>query len=534
MNSRMTVGKKLALIGAFLITLTVTLGVSTLIGLAGFNKIVTSLAGDSLAGVSECSKVEAALLELRGDAWKHIASADPKTIAEMDQQIQKLKEQINAGLADVEKAIFQDEERQINLKIKPALERYYQAWDGVAVISRTGNNADATKKYMAEANTAYITAKEAIDLETEFNRKSGAVNTAAAASTGARMKWLTWLILIISVVAGSGIFYFVVRNINQVLNRTVSELAEGAEQITSASSQVASSSQSLAQGASEQAASLEETAASSQEITSMTRKNAENSKSAASMMSEVDRNIAQGNQTLGQMVTSMREITSSSDKISKIIKVIDEIAFQTNILALNAAVEAARAGEAGMGFAVVADEVRNLAQRSAQAAKDTAALIEESIAKSNEGSTKLQQVTGVIQAITESATKVKTLVDEVSLGSQEQARGIEQISKAIAQMDQVTQSTAANAEESASASEEMSAQAEALNHIVVQLRSLIGGNGTGTESRQPVRRAASKPVTNSLANLKSAVSRRDSKPLEVPVPAGEYSEFPMEDNFTEM
>jgi methyl-accepting chemotaxis protein len=165
------------------------------------------------------------------------------------------------------------------------------------------------------------------------------------------------------------------------------------------------------------------------------------------MMVEVDRRVAEGNQTIEEMLVSMREITSSSDKISKNIKVIDEIAFQTNILALNAAVEAARAGEAGMGFAVVADEVRNLAQRSAQAAKDTAALIEESISKSNEGSAKLQRVTVVIRTITESEAKVKTVVDEVSPDSQEQARGIEQISKAIAQMDQVTQSTAANAEE---------------------------------------------------------------------------------------
>ena len=534
MNSRMTVGKKLTLIGAFLIVLTITLGVSTLVGLAGFNKIVKSLAEDSLAGVSECSKVESDLLELRGDAWKHIASSDPKTIVEMDQQIQKLKEQISAGLAGVEKAIFADEERQINQKIKPALERYYRAWDDVAAISRTGNNELATKKYMAEADGPFREVKQAIEAETEFNRKSGAVNTAAASSTGARMQWLTWLVLIISVVAGSGIFYFVVRGINLVLHRTVSELAEGAEQITSASSQVASSSQSLAQGASEQAASLEETSASSEEITSMTRKNAENSQSAAAMMGEVDRSITEGNRTVEQMVTSMREITSSSDKISKIIKVIDEIAFQTNILALNAAVEAARAGEAGMGFAVVADEVRNLAQRSAQAAKDTAALIEESISKSNEGSTKLQQVTKVIQAITESATKVKTLVDEVNLGSQEQARGIEQISKAIAQMDQVTQSTAANAEESASASEEMSAQAEALGHIVVQLRSLVGGDGTGTETRQPVRRTGSKPIAKSLAALKSAVGQRVNKPVPGAVPAGSHSDFPMEDNFTEM
>ena len=154
----------------------------------------------------------------------------------------------------------------------------------------------------------------------------------------------------------------------------------------------------------------------------------------------------------------MREITSSSDKISKIIKVIDEIAFQTNILALNAAVEAARAGEAGMGFAVVADEVRNLAQRSAQAAKDTAALIAESIAKSGEGSAKLQRVTEVIQAITVSSSQVKTLVDEVNVGSQEQARGIDQISRAVSEMDRVTQNAASGAKGSAASSRELQAR----------------------------------------------------------------------------
>jgi methyl-accepting chemotaxis protein len=189
----------------------------------------------------------------------------------------------------------------------------------------------------------------------------------------------------------------------------------------------------------------------------------------------VDQRVSEGNRTLVEMVESMQQITGSSDKISKIIKVIDEIAFQTNILALNAAVEAARAGEAGMGFAVVADEVRNLAQRSAQAAKDTAGLIEESIARSNEGSRRLDHVTQVIRTITESAAKVRTLVDEVNLGSQEQARGIAAISKSISQMDSVTQANAATAEQSASASEELSAQAEALENIARDLRTLVGG-----------------------------------------------------------
>ena len=333
--------------------------------------------------------------------------------------------------------------------------------------------------------------------------------------------------------------FWTVRQVNQTLYRAAEELSEGTEQITSAASQVASSSQSLAQGASEQAASLEETSASSQEITSMTRKNAENSQSAADVMSAVDQHVKNGNRTLEQMVVSMAEINASSDKISKIIKVIDEIAFQTNILALNAAVEAARAGEAGMGFAVVADEVRNLAQRSAQAAKDTAGLIEESIAKSNEGSGKLQQVTEVIRAITDSSSKVKTLVDEVNLGSQEQARGIDQIAKAVSQMDQVTQSTAANAEESASASEELSAQAEALNQVVLQLQALVGGDSepgaVASLHRRPV--PATPPHKRSLNALKAAVARPKTKaPAGSAVAAGrpDRSSFPPEDSFTEM
>ena len=180
------------------------------------------------------------------------------------------------------------------------------------------------------------------------------------------------------------------------------------------------------------------------------------------------------------MLGSMNSINESSAKISKIIKVIDEIAFQTNILALNAAVEAARAGNAGMGFAVVADEVRNLAQRSAQAAKDTAELIEDSIQRSTEGSSKLNEVADAIRKITGNAESVRTLVTEVSLGSQEQARGIDQIAKAITQMEQVTQQVAANAEESAASSEELSSQAESLDRVVARLTSMVGGGGDAT------------------------------------------------------
>ena len=222
----------------------------------------------------------------------------------------------------------------------------------------------------------------------------------------------------------------------------------------------------------------------------MARKNTDHSRTAAEVVSRSQQSFVEANQALEQLVAAMSEVTASSEKISKIIKMIDEISFQTNILALNAAVEAARAGEAGMGFAVVADEVRNLAQRCAQAAKDTAALIEESVANSSEGKYKVDHVAGMVRTIAEQLGSVKRLVDEVDGGSQEQARGIEQISRAILQMEQVTQSTAARAEEGSSAAEELAAQSDALNTVVERLSAMVGtgnsGPGRGTRAmRRP-------------------------------------------------
>jgi len=310
---------------------------------------------------------------------------------------------------------------------------------------------------------------------------------------------LLWLI--IGVFAASlglaVVVRWVVKGILVTLRVATHDLAQGAQHVATASSQVASASQSLSQGATEQAASLEQTSASMEEIASMTRMNAENTHQAAGMMADAERQVHGANTALDAMVSSMSAIKESSDKVSKIIKTIDEIAFQTNILALNAAVEAARAGEAGMGFAVVADEVRTLAQRSAQAAKDTAVLIEESIAKANDGNQKVSLVTAAIAAITESSVKAKGLVDEVSVASRQQSQGIEQVSQAIAQMEKVTQTNAASAEESAAVSEELSAQAEEASSVVKRLMELVGTDmhEAAAEARASAGAPARKGVT---------------------------------------
>lgn len=267
---------------------------------------------------------------------------------------------------------------------------------------------------------------------------------------------------------------FVMRRLTRKLQMTTTELKQAAGEVACAAAQVSLSSQSLAQGSSEQAASLEENSASAEEINAMSRQNSDRSRSAAGLVTTSQEKFIETNQSLEAMVTAMHGINSQSGKISKIIKVIDGIAFQTNILALNAAVEAARAGEAGLGFAVVADEVRNLAQRCAQAARDTSELIEESITKSREGQSKVDHMADAIRRITEESARVKALIDEVSVGSEEQARGIEQVGRAITQMEGVTQHNAASAEESASAAAQLTAQSEALQGIVKELTEMVG------------------------------------------------------------
>jgi methyl-accepting chemotaxis protein len=275
---------------------------------------------------------------------------------------------------------------------------------------------------------------------------------------------------IFSLVAG---VIFTVRLVKPI-NRIVTGLSDGSDQVASASTQVSESSQHLAEGASEQAASLEETSSSLEEMSSMTKQNADNANQAKAMMNEAKTVVEKANVQMAQLTEAIGQITRSSEETGKIIKTIDEIAFQTNLLALNAAVEAARAGEAGAGFAVVADEVRNLALRSAEAARNTSDLIEKTIKAVRNGNEMTVSTQEAFRANAELSGKISQLVDEIATASDEQAHGIAQVNIAVGEMDKVTQQTAATAEESASAAEEMSAQAQQMRGYVEELAAVIG------------------------------------------------------------
>ncbi len=291
-----------------------------------------------------------------------------------------------------------------------------------------------------------------------------------------------------------GITYAIVstRRIVGNIEKAIRGVATGAEQVDIYSRQVSEASHSLAEGSSEQAASIEETSASLEEMSSMTQSNADSALQADSVMHEVNQIVVRANESMAHLTNSIEDISRSSEKTSKIIKTIDEIAFQTNLLALNAAVEAARAGEAGAGFAVVADEVRNLSMRAADAAKNTADLLEGTVKKISEGSRLVTQTNDAFTAVAKSAGKVGDLVGEIAAASREQAQGIGQVNTAVMEMDKVIQQNAANSEESASGAEQMTAQAEKLKAIVQDLDAMVGGNrkqrkkdpATGTKSKR--------------------------------------------------
>lgn len=290
---------------------------------------------------------------------------------------------------------------------------------------------------------------------------------------------------IVVVVGSLCLAILMARSISHPINRAIEGLSEVAEQVSTASAQVASASQSLAEGSSQQAAGIEETSSSVEEMSSMTRQNADNANQANTLMVGMSSVVDDANHAMKELTQSMNEISQASEETAKIIKTIDEIAFQTNLLALNAAVEAARAGEAGAGFAVVADEVRNLAMRAADAAKNTANLIEGSVKKIKSGSEIVARTNEAFGKVAQGAKKESELVGEIAAASQEQSQGIEQINKTVSEMEKVIQKNAANAEESASAAEEMSTQAQQMKGFVSELTTLVrGGNGNGIVYRE--------------------------------------------------
>jgi methyl-accepting chemotaxis protein len=547
--SSFTIGKKLILGVGAMLALTFALGLTAFLSMSSVGNRMRDILDKTVKKQTLAHRMDLdssdLLAEDRG-ILVHGYMRDAATMEKHNQSFAATANDMEAAIKEIQPLLIRVQQKQEVQEMEDALGPVRQTNQSVFQDAIAGNMESAVSTYNDQFLPAEKRQKEAVAGVLKAQEEFLAADGQAAVGSIAMNELTTGLVLAFSCMVGV-VVVFVVRQVNKLLRESVAELGESAVQIASAARQVASSSQSLAQGSSEQAATIEETSSASAEINSMAQRNTENSRSAAEMVANSQQGFAQTNQSLEEMVGAMDGINASSQKISKIIKVIDEIAFQTNILALNAAVEAARAGEAGMGFAVVADEVRNLAQRCAQAAKDTADLIEDSIVRSDSGKAKVDQVAIAVRAITAESSKVKVLVDEINLGSVEQSRGIDQVGKAIAQMEQVTQSGAASAEEGAAAAEELNAQAEMMKDIVERMKAMVDGAAATPKSASRVEHRGAMGRTNAapkrmaaVATFKSAVKFAPAKSMASKSAAGAKravhavaaNEFPMDDDFT--
>ena len=304
------------------------------------------------------------------------------------------------------------------------------------------------------------------------------------------LAWMMGSLMVGGIIVSVLLAWMTIRCVVKPLDRIISGLEGGSKQTAGAANQVSRSSQSLAHGASELAVALQQTTSSVEETHSITKQNAANAAQAKMLAAQAKASAEKGSAAMERMAAAIDDIKDSSDQTAKIIKTIDEIAFQTNLLALNAAVEAARAGEAGKGFAVVAEEVRTLAQRSAEAARSTANMIEASVRSSENGVQISREVEQMLQEIAEGSRKVDDLVGEIAAACHEQSQGVEQISASISQMDTVTQQAASSAEESANASEELSGQAAELRTMVQDLESMVYGEDKARAAARRMNREA--------------------------------------------
>jgi methyl-accepting chemotaxis protein len=427
------------------------------------------------------------------------------------------------------------------------------AAEDIAELNNVKNDAHAYRDAMKGIMDDYVAlgaigdkrvaAVEHIDLLVGDTQATGMKRTVEAADASSQkiagVSHMTIVGLVVSLVVGVVVAFYIIGNTTKVLSTVAGALEEGSNQVASAAGQVSSASQSLAEGASEQAASLEESGSSLEEMASMTASNSENALKANDLAKQTREAADKGVNDMQTMSAAMEAIKESSGDIAKIIKTIDEIAFQTNILALNAAVEAARAGEAGMGFAVVADEVRNLAQRSAQAAKETAEKIQGAITKTGQGVEISSKVSQTLNDIVTRVRQLDELVDGVANASREQTQGIAQINIAVGQMDKVTQSNAANAEESAAAAEELNAQAMVMRQSVAEMLEMVGGAKRTEEAkpsapvprRKSVQAASQSFEKTAPAKAKTNGNGHSHSKHELASVGKSRGEIPMDDDF---
>jgi methyl-accepting chemotaxis protein len=524
-----TIKKQIIFGLSILIMINIAVGIFTSMGISKLKAFAENISTSQLRGVYIMSEIQSNENEARDLMLRHILSETTEETGTYNNRLTECLSATDKLFASYQENLSDDREKAMFDKVLTEHDAFLKAWAPVRDLSVGLKNKDAFGLFKQQTEPAFEKLRSAVQDEIDYNKKVADLTAEQSIVITDNTSLVVNLSIIIMLSACIAIAYVIVRSLNRVLSGVADTLGAGASQIVAASGQLASASQSLAHGANEQAASLEQTSSALEQIGSMTKRNSESAHAAQTLSSETRVAAETCSQRTEEMQTAMKTIqkastemavaihgiTTSSNSISKIISTIDEIAFQTNILALNAAVEAARAGEAGMGFAVVAEEVRSLAKRSADAAKETAAMIEAAVKQSQLGVEVNSRVTASIAEVAQKANGVRdslshivakarevdSVVSQITEASREQNTGLEQINRAINLMSQVTQANAAGSEETANASEELTHQSVELRAGVDVLVKLVKGQSfadledrNSAEKSEPYKKAVRPPV----------------------------------------
>ncbi len=480
--NRGTIGQRIGRLTAlFCLVLMLQAGAAMVI-VRQFNAFFVTLTEDVEPGLDFAGKIGINVADYRSLMWKHVATTKPEVIREVEQQQEALYRELSENFYLYEKYSTQAEDIAQIRVLKDQFDQFKAFFENKvrpeSQLATPESKAGAVTVFNDQAGDLRAVLDSGMRKMLVWNKKYSERVAEKARSFGSAVRTGSMIVATAALAGCILLAMWILRSLQRTLKAQIALLGDNADQVSAAATQIAGAASELAQGVSEQATSLEETSAAGTQISTMAERNWGNAESATASMGRSQVLLGSAEQKLNNLIEAMNDLSGSSKRIGQIIKAIDGIAFQTNILALNAAVEAARAGEAGMGFAVVADEVRSLAQRCADAAKETSGVIEMSIRSTQLGSERVEELAVAVKELAAQAQQAQEMVKQLATGSREQNSGMSQIRTALVSMEHVTQRIASTSEESAAASESLVEQVSSVRSCVSELRELVVSRAT--------------------------------------------------------